>query len=116
MANIDDLLTTTKNAVVAINNLSQTYKYFHGQKTAPIVTASTLVAAGSGYIVNFVVTVAGAAGTINNSATTAGAGASNVLFVTPATVGVYAVGARFTNGLVVIPGAGQSVTVTYSLD
>jgi hypothetical protein len=33
-----------------------------------------------------------------------------------AAVGTYAVGAKFTHGLVVAPGTGQSINVTYSLD
>jgi hypothetical protein len=83
-------------------------------KTSLTVTTSTLIYAGSGTLVNFVVTVAGsAAGTINNSATTGGAAASNVICATPNTVGVVTVGSQFTNGLVVSPGTGQSVNVTY---
>lgn len=83
-------------------------------KTSNTVTTATLIYAGSGTLVNFAVTVAGsAAGTVNNSATTAGAAAGNVICATPATVGVIPVGSRFTNGLVVSPGTGQSVNVTY---
>ena len=83
-------------------------------KTSSVVTSATLIYAGSGTLVNFAVTVAGSgAGTVNNSATVAGAASGNAVCATPATVGVYAVGSRFTNGLVVSPGTGQSVNVTY---
>jgi hypothetical protein len=123
MATQTDFLTTNKNGVVAINNAAQTissllnsYGYFQGQNTSGAKTAQTVIATGSGYLVNFAVVVAGAAGTINNTATTGGIAATNALCTTPATVGVYPVGARFTDGLVVNPGAGQTLVVTYSLD
>jgi hypothetical protein len=101
-------------AALAIKN-TQTV-YFAGKSTAVAVSAATLISAGSGYLVGFSVVVAGAAGTINNSATLVGASSANAIVATPATVGNYLVGARFTAGLVVSPGAGQTVTVTYSLD
>ena len=127
MASQTDFLTTGKNAVVAINNLNQTIAahttaitaqadYYAGQYTSGATSALTLVSAGAGYLVSFAVTVAGAAGTLNNAATTGAAAASNALCATPATVGIYPVGARFTNGLVINPGAGQTLLVTYSLD
>lgn len=116
MATLDDILTTQKNGVVAINNLNQTTAYLGGKITSSVLTASTLVVSGAGRLVRVSVIVAGAAGTAYNSNTTAGAGASNALYVIPATVGVHDVGVNFSNGLVISPGAGQSVNVTYSLD
>ena len=116
MSSTTDFLTTQKNGVIAINNVNQTTAYYAGKFTTNAVTTTTLAAAGSGYLVNFAVVVAGAAGTINNSATTAGVASSNAIVATPATVGIYPVGARFTNGLVLAPGAGQTLVATYSLD
>jgi hypothetical protein len=116
-AGLDDILTTQKNGVVGINGLNQTMRRAQGSNTSSTVTAQALVISGKGYLVNFSVIVAGsAAGTINNASTTALAAAANVLCATPTTIGVYPCGLVFTNGLVITPGTGQSINVTYSLD
>lgn len=113
-ASLDDILTAQKNGVVAINNLAQNTIRAIGTQTSLTVTATTLIFTGSGYIVNFSVVVAGTAnGTIydaNNTSPTA----PDALCVTPTTVGIYSAGQVFTNGLVVVPGTGQSINVTYS--
>lgn len=117
MATLDDILTTQKNGVIGINNLSRTQLYLAGQQTSATVTGATLVIAGSGRLVSFSTTVAGsAAGLIHNAASTSLASASNALVATPTTIGVYHVGVQFTGGLVIAPGTGQSVNVTYSMD
>lgn len=130
MATLDDILTTQKNGVVGINNLNQnvttlnsnlaslisSLSYTRGQYTSAALTSQTLVTAGAGYLVSFTVNVAGsAAGTVNNSATTGAASASNVIAPTPTTIGTYHVGSKFSSGLVVSPGTGQTIVVTYSL-
>ena len=115
-ASLDDILTTQKNGVVAINNLSASINRDQGSVTSATVSADTLVITGRGYVSSFSVTVAGTgSGTINNAQTIALAAATNVLCATPSTIGVYRAGLVFTNGLVVRPGTGQSINVTYSL-
>lgn len=122
MATLDDILTTQKNGVVAINNLNQTNAYLGGRVTSSVVAAAagaTLVVAGAGRLINYSITVKGTgAGTIYNAAATTGTAASNALVVTTATqeVGVVQCGLHFSNGLVVTPGTGQSLNVTYSID
>lgn len=117
MATLDDILTTQKNGVIGLNNLNQTYAYLGGKLTSSTVTAQTVIATGSGRLVSISVVVAGtAAGTINNAQTAALSAASNALVSIPTTIGVYQCGCAFTNGIVVTPGTGQSVNVTYSLD
>lgn len=60
------------------------------------------------------VLVAGsAAGSVNDAATIAGAGANNAVFVIPNTVGSYLVDWPMAAGIVVQPGAGQTVAVSY---
>lgn len=114
-ASLDDILTTQKNGVVAVNALAATIKRAQGASTSLTVTAQTVVVTGSGYLVNFAVIVAGsAAGTINNAQTAALAGATNALCGTPTTIGVYPCGQVFTDGLVITPGTGQSINVTYT--
>jgi len=113
-ASLDDILTAQKNGVVAINNLAQTTIRSVGTQTSLTVTAATVVFTGAGYIVNFSVVVAGSAsGTIYNANNTSPT-ASNALCATPATLGIYSAGQVFTSGLVVVPGTGQSINVTYS--
>ena len=114
-ASLDDILTTQKNGVVAINNLSQGTLRGLGTQTSVTVTAATVIYAGKGYLVNFSIVVAGsAAGTINNAGAIGSVAASNALCATPATVGIVKVGQVFSDGLVVTPGTGQSINVTYS--
>jgi len=117
MASLDDVITVQKNAVIGVNGLNQTIRRAQGSNTSLTVTTQTLVVTGKGFLVSFSVTVAGTAnGAVNNAQSTALSTATNVLCATPTTVGVYPCGLVFTDGLVISPGTGQSVNVTYSLD
>lgn len=117
MASLDDVITVQKNAVIGVNGLTQTIRRSQGSNTSLTVSSQTLVVTGTGYLVSFSVTVAGTTnGTVNNAQTTALAAAGNALCAAPNTVGVYACGLVFTSGLVITPGTGQSLNVTYSLD
>jgi hypothetical protein len=114
-ANLGDLLTTQKNGVVAINNLSQGSLRSLGTQTSVTVTAATVIYIGSGYLVNFSVVVAGStAGTINNANSIASVAAANALCVVPNSVGITKAGQIFSSGIVVTPGTGQSINITYS--
>lgn len=117
MATLDDVLTTQKNGVVGLNNINQTYAYLGGTITSSTVTSQTLTVTGSGRLVSISVIVAGTTnGTVNNAQSTGGVTAANALCAIPNTIGVYQCGCAFTAGLVVTPGTGQSVNVTYSLN
>lgn len=119
MATLDDILTTQKNGVNAINSLGQSLKlYNEGQYTSNTVTTSTFIAAGSGRLVSVAVVIKGSAdGLIHNAGSVGAISLSNRLCAAPtAASGVYPVGAKFTNGLVIVPGTGQALNVTYSLD
>lgn len=117
MATLDDVVTVQKNGVIGLNNLSSTLTYLYGEQTSATVTSSTLIVAGTGRLVSISVVVAGtASGLVYNAATTSLAAAANALAATPTTLGIYMIGQRFSNGLVVAPGTGQSINVTYSLD
>ena len=145
MADLNDVVTVQKNGVIAINNLSQTESnawidssttpsvpYLKtisdniaiiaagepATVTSSTVTTNTLVVAGAGKLLSFSVVVPGtASGLIHNAATTGGAAAGNALVLTPTTGGVFLAGPmKFSNGLVIVPGSGQSINVTYMLD
>ncbi|MES2048856.1 MAG: hypothetical protein V4447_10675 [Pseudomonadota bacterium] len=60
-----------------------------------------------------VIVAGSAAGSVNDCATTAAAGTANALAVLPNTVGNYAIDAYTATGLVVVPGTGMTVAVTW---
>ena len=53
-------------------------------------------------------------GSVNNCSTTAAVSATNSVFVIPMVVGVYLVDMPCSVGVTVVPGAGQSLAVSYS--
>lgn len=193
MATLDDILTTQKNGVVAINNLNQTllsfyqeYLYVAGTTTSPGYNSSTLITTSPGRLVainviangtgssifynhetapttntsgngatatitysgtysftigdtvivdgvlpagyNGTYTVtASTSNTVSFSSATTGAQTSPGTVFNPnvtrsiaaaptAAVGAYPVGAFFPNGLYMIRGSGQTISVTYALD
>lgn len=68
MATLDDILTTQKNGVVAINNLSNSiaalynkYIFYSGQYRSQTITSRTEVVRGSGQLVAIIVVDAGSA-------------------------------------------------------
>lgn len=80
------------------------------------MTADTLVVSGRGYLVSWSVLVAGStAGTIYNFNAASGFPASSALCSIGSTVGIFPAGLVFTSGLVIAPGTGQSINVTYFL-
>lgn len=113
MASLSDILTAAKNVVTAISGLGQTYVSVQGAQSTGSVSAATLVQLGNGRVATVVVTTAGsAAGHIYDGNTAAST--TNPVYVIPNTVGVYVVNMPVTLGLVVTPGTGQVVNVSYS--
>ena len=87
-----------------------------GTKSSLNITAATVVqtvAAGAQRIVRFVVTTAGAAGALYDASTTGGASAASLIAVMPATVGIYDLNFPVASGVLVVPGSGQVVSVSY---
>ena len=116
MASLDDIATIQKNGVIGINTLNLTLGRIYGSTTSATVTAPTMVITGPGRLVNVSVLVAGTTtGTVNNAASTGAAAAANALRIAPNTVGVHDANQVFTVGLVIVPGTGQSLNVTYSV-
>lgn len=84
MATIDDILTTQKNGVVAINNLSQTLSSFYdsylsiiGTNTSNTIDSISTIFSGAGRLVGFTVINAGSgAGTLYDSTILSVIGAS----------------------------------------
>jgi hypothetical protein len=121
MATLDDILTAQKNGVVAVNTLNQTWLNYarreYGDVTSQCVTAKTLITTGSGYAATFSVVNAGTTfGYIYDVASPDNPPESARLVAILKDEGVYRADSKFDNGLLIVPGTGHAVTVTYSLD
>jgi len=93
-----------------------------GTNSALNVTAATLVKGSTGRLSTICINTVGSAGTLNvyDSATTAGASASNLMYslaynaATAVAGAVFFLDIPFQNGLVVTPATGQVVSVAFS--
>ena len=113
MASLSDILTVGKNIVTAINGLAQTYVGIQGAQNSGSISAATLVQLGAGRIATVSVTTAGSAVGHIYDGNTASSTATPI-YVIPNTVGVVFVNMPVGIGLVVAPGTGQVVTISYS--
>jgi hypothetical protein len=112
-ASLADIFTGIKNLVQGINGIQQAYLNVEGVSNAPGLTAATVVKASAGRVCRVSVIVAGsAAGNIYDSAVTGVT--TKPLYVIPNTVGVYDVRLPASFGILVAPGTGQTVTVSWS--
>jgi len=76
--------------------------------------AATLVKPANGNLITITVTTAGSTtGSVNDSATTGGVAASNLIATIPNTIGIYYIPFTFLNGLVITPGTTQVISVCY---
>jgi hypothetical protein len=85
-----------------------------GNHTMFDITTNTVVKTVPGRIAKISVLVAGTAGAAYDAKTVASAAVTNQLAVIPNVVGVYQVDMPVFNGLVIEPGAGQTVAISYS--
>lgn len=122
MASLDDILTTQKNGVVTLGDLVNelaTFRSLYAESVGTAaslgITAPILISGEAGRLVNIYVIVAGTTvGAAHDASTVAAATSANQLFTIPNTVGITQVNIPYASGLVIIPGTGQSVNVTYS--
>jgi hypothetical protein len=78
------------------------------------ITSATVVKTGFGKVGKISVTVAGSvAGTVSDVATTGGVAAANLIGVIPNTVGIYTFNFPALVGIVIVPGTGQTVSVSF---
>ena len=105
--------TVYQNIVQAVNTLSLNYINVQGAQTIVNITAPTLVRSGVGRMCVCSITTAGSSnGTIYDSNSTSVS--TSPIFTIPNTIGIIVVNLPVTHGIVVIPGTGQAVTVSYS--
>jgi hypothetical protein len=91
----------------------QTLDYRDGTKTANYVNSSQVIKVGAGLIASINVLVAGAAGSVNDCASTATATTANEVAVIPATVGPITLNFPCFTGITITVGSGQVVSVCY---
>ena len=98
------------NALAGKGGVAQTGQ---GLSTALNITAATVIKASAGRLARINVIVAGAAGTANDCATTGAVASANQVAVIPAVVGPLLVDWPCVSGIVVAPGAGQTIAVSW---
>jgi aspartate oxidase len=112
-ASLTDILSAAQNFVIAVNNQTQTTLSINGTKTVSGITAATVVKSTSGRVCTVSVIVAGSGtgkiydGNVSTSTT-------YPLWVIPMTVGITVINLPTNYGIVVAPGTGQTVTISYS--
>lgn len=113
MVSLADLLTATKNIVTSISSASQAYLQVNGAQNLTGITTLTAVSTAAGRFAVVSVIVAGSTtGTVYDSNSTTIL--TRPLFTIPNTLGVFFVNMPTTLGLVVSPGTGMTVSVSYS--
>jgi hypothetical protein len=118
MASTDDLLTAQKNGVQAFNNLSQVTQSLRGTTNTLEVSTETLFKTKFGWIGNISVIAAGSTnGVIYDAASVANAVVGTRLLIIPSSTAVgtiIQVNMPLNNGLVISPGTGMILAVSYS--
>lgn len=114
-ASLADILSAAKNIVTALNSSVQTASNLAGNTNRSGLASATLVSSKPGRLVNIVVTTAGSTeGDVNDAASLSNVTTNNMIYKIPNTVGVHVIGVPTMYGIVITPGTGQVVTVTYS--
>ena len=115
MASLDDLLTTQKNGVQGINALNHTTQNLAGTINTYEVSATTYFATTIGWVAKVSVIVAGSTTGIIYDANSVGTAVTGFrLAIIPNTVGIYTINMPVNKGIVITPGSGMIVAVSYS--
>jgi hypothetical protein len=110
---LSDILTAVKNAVTGINTVAQNYINVQGASSLSAISTTTLVKNTGGRVAVVSITTAGSAtGSIYDSNSISSL--NNKIYVIPNTVGVVTVNLPTNYGIVVAPGTGQVLTISYS--
>ena len=113
MASLSDLLTAAKNIAAAINSWSSAMQDIAGVTTTANITTTTLVRSGQGRLCMVSIVVGGSAsGLIYDSASVSTL--TKPIWTIVNTPGLVFVNLPVTNGIVVVPGTSQNVTVSWS--
>lgn len=113
MPSINDILTSSQNIVVAIQVLGKTYQGIQGVSSLADISTATLVMSGAGRVCMVSITTAGSGAGAIYDANVASA-TTRPIYSIPNTLGVVFVNIPVGYGIVVAPGSGQVVTVSWS--
>lgn len=116
-ASLSDILTAIKNLVVALNGATQAYKQVNGLSTTEAIKVATVVKTSAGRVASVSIITAGStSGMIYDSASTQVTSAP--LWVIPEVANAngepYVVNLPTDSGILVVPGTGQSITISWS--
>jgi len=114
MASLDDILTTQKNGVQAINGYVNLLSNHNGANSTKEIAASKLIKSSGGWLASVsVINIGSTQGYLyDTNSTTALTG--NRIYAVPNTLGVYQIQIPFATGLVFVPGTGSIISVGYS--
>jgi hypothetical protein len=114
-ASTSDVLTAIKNIVLALSTAAQNYLNVQGATNKAAITAPTVVKNSPGRVCSVSVIVGGAGTGFIYDATSL-TDTTKPLYIIPDTVGLepYVVNLPASFGIVVVPGSGQKITVSYS--
>lgn len=113
MSSLSDILTVAKNIVTSVSQLGQTYLAVQGNKMTTDITTATLVQTGQGRVARVSVVVGGSAHGAVYDASSASA-TTGKIFDIPKDAGLTEVNLPVNNGIVVAPGSGQTIAISYS--
>jgi hypothetical protein len=110
---LSDLLTALKNVVTALANATLAYRQVNGISTAEAIIAPRIVKATAGRVASISVIVAGSTPGVIYDASQIGIITGPICGI-PNTLGVTFINLPTDTGIVVVPGTGQTVTVSWS--
>jgi len=114
MASLDDILTTQKNGVQAINGYVNWLSTHDGSYSTKEVSASKVIKSTAGWLSTVSVIVAGSTQGYIYDTNSTSALSGNRIYAVPNTLGIYQVQIPFATGLVFVPGTGSIVSIGYS--
>jgi hypothetical protein len=113
MRSVSDVLSAAQNIATGLSAISQSLLNITGVRNAVDISTTTLVFPNPGRVCTVIVTTAGTtAGSVYDSNTTSVT--TGKVFVIPNTLGVTVLNFPVATGILVVPGTGQIVSISYS--
>lgn len=113
MASISDIFSSAQNIVKALSNIGTTFLQVQGNQVETGISAATVVSVRQGRLARISVVTAGSSAGVAYDAIATGITTSPIAAI-PNTVGIIDVNLPVDNGIVIAPGTGQVVTVSFS--
>jgi len=114
VASLDDILTTQKNGVQAINAYVSLLSNHDGSYSTKEISASKVIKSSGGWLSTVSVIVAGSTQGYLYDTNSTSATSGNRIYAVPNTLGIYQIQIPFATGLVFVPGTGSIISVGYS--